>query len=313
MPPREPSPETHGSGWRAWVLATRPAFISVSVVGCLLGMAYSRHTGAELDAWLGLASLTGAVLVHAGVNVLNDYYDALNGTDDHNVDRLYPFTGGSRFIQNNVFTVAQTRAYGFILLAACATLGSVLCILTGWSLALLGAMGIFLGWAYSAPPLRLNSRGLGEICVGLGFGILIPLGADLVQQGVPDWRLPAVTLPFALLVTNILYLNQFPDRRADQLAGKRHLVVRLGARRARWLYLFMVLTALGVTVGQLLHGRLPSAAWFALLPIVAALWAAHLLARDWRHTSRLVNPIKLTIGAALGHGSVLATLLALTD
>ncbi len=311
MPPREPSPATLASPWRRYVLATRPAFLSVAVVAALLGSAYTPYSGGSIHLLLAVAVLAGAVLVQAGINVLNDYYDALNGTDANNVERLYPFTGGSRFIQNGIFTARQTRRYGVSLLAAAMILGAFLCARSGWSLALLGAAGIFVGWAYSAPPCRLNSRGLGEVCVALGFGVLIPLGADLVQQQELHGQLVLMASPFALLVTNILYINQFPDHRADAAAGKHHWVVRLGPRRARWVYLAGATAALGLACLLVLSGRLPTSGWIAVVPILGALWAAALLLRDWQYPHRLMTAIKLTIFAALAHGITLAAVLAL--
>ena len=44
------------------------------------------------EATLALLTLLLAVVAHAGVNVFNDYYDHLNGTDAANVDRLLGLT-----------------------------------------------------------------------------------------------------------------------------------------------------------------------------------------------------------------------------
>ncbi|MDO8811998.1 MAG: prenyltransferase [Gallionella sp.] len=98
-----------------------------------------------------------------GVNVLNDYYDALNGTDAQNTGRIFPFTGGNRFIQNGVLTLAQTRNFGFALLFGVALAEPWLMLRSAPQLWYVGLAGLFIGWAYSAPPFRLNSRGMGEL------------------------------------------------------------------------------------------------------------------------------------------------------
>ena len=70
-------------------------------------------------------------------------------------------------------------------------------------------------------------RGLGEIAVAIGFGPLMLLGAYVVQTGGVVTREPVVaSLPIALLVALILYVNEIPDRRGDARAGKRTLPVR---------------------------------------------------------------------------------------
>src|SRR3970040_263437 len=86
-----------------------------------------------------------------------------------------------------------------------------------------GRAGLFTAWAYSAPPLKLNSRGLGEACVAMGFG-LIAVGADYVQRAEFSLFPVVAVLPYALLVTNLLYINQFPELKADAATGKRHWV-----------------------------------------------------------------------------------------
>jgi len=113
------------------------------------------------------------------VNVLNDYYDALIGTDAINTERVFPYTGGSRFIQNGVLTLRETGIFGAGLMGLAAAGGLWLTLRSGPGLLLIGAAGMLIGWTYSAPPLMLNSRGWGEACVATGFA-LIAIGAGKV-------------------------------------------------------------------------------------------------------------------------------------
>lgn len=289
-----------------YVAATRPPFLLASLVPALIGIATAYHGGAAIHAVAALLTVIGAVVVHAGINVLNDYYDALNGTDDANTGRLFPFTGGSRFIQNGVLSREQTARYGFVLLGITALIGFALLPYAGSGLIAIGFAGLVIGWAYSAPPLALNSRGLGELCVAVGFGSLIPLGADFVQRGAFDLLPLYAGAPFALLVANLLYINQFPDRIADAAAGKHHWVVRLGPRRARWGYLLLVLAAYGGLLAMTLGGLLPLWCLLGLLALPLSLRAAFELVRYAETPARLVPAIQSTIGAMLGHGLLVA-------
>jgi 1,4-dihydroxy-2-naphthoate octaprenyltransferase len=306
----EPTAELLTNPIARYLLATRPPFLLASIAPCLIGLAVAYRDGAAPHVLLAVLTVLGAALVHAGVNVLNDYYDALNGTDAINTDRIFPFTGGSRFIQNGVLTPAETARYGVALLALGAALGVALAIASGPGLWLIGAAGLFLGWAYSAPPVSLNSRGLGELSVALGFGVLIPLGADYVQRGAFSWSPVVAALPYAALVANLLYINQFPDRRADEVAGKRHWVVRLGARRARWGYLALAVFAYTALVVAVVLHALPLAALVALLPALASFAAARDLLRHAETPERLAPAIQLTILAMIGHGLLLSAALA---
>ena len=101
-----------------YFVATRPAFLSVTFVGCLLGLASAAASGIRLDPALATLTLFFALVAHAGANVINDYYDALSGCDGANTERVFPFTGGSRFIQNGVLSLRATGVFGYALLAA---------------------------------------------------------------------------------------------------------------------------------------------------------------------------------------------------
>lgn len=303
----EPSPERLGNPLLRYFLATRPAFLTITLVGVLLGFATAWHAGLPFDVAAAALSLALAVLAHAGVNVLNDYYDHLNGTDAINSDRLFPFTGGSRFIQNGVLSPGQTLAYGLVLFLTVVLGGLWLIGHSGLGLFWIGLAGLFIGWAYSAPPLKLNSRGLGELCVAAGF-LLVVAGADFVQRGGFDGLPWLAGLPYALLVTNILYINQFPDRTADLAAGKRHWVARLSPERAAHGYGLILLLALGWLVGLVAGGRLPPWSLIALLAGLPALPAARELRRHAAEPARLAPAIRATIAAA----HLLAVLLALS-
>ncbi len=100
------------------LLATRPAFLSITLVAVLVGLATPVSQGIPIHAGLALASLAVALLAHAGANVLNDYHDHLNGCDAANTERVAPYTGGSRFIQDGRLTPEQTRRLALALLSA---------------------------------------------------------------------------------------------------------------------------------------------------------------------------------------------------
>lgn len=291
---------------RYW-LALRPGFLAASIVPVLLGTAAVAYRGGNIDLLLLLASVLAIALVHGGVNVLNDYYDEQNGTDRCNAQRIFPFTGGSRFIQNGVLGVDETFFYGVLLLVAAIALGLKLVWVSGTGLLWIGLAGLLLGWGYSAPPLRLNSRGMGEPAVAIGFGVLTPLGAWFVQTGHMDAYPVLVSLPLALLVMNILFINQFPDREADAASGKHHWVVRLGVDKAPWVYLAAVVVAAILLLLMVYMAMMPVLSLLGLLPLGLALRAGLWLRQQSRQPQALEPAIKMTIGSMVLYG-VISTL-----
>ena len=309
--PAEPSRAALPNVALRYLLATRPAFLSATLVAVLLGLAGAHANGVAIQALPALLTLVFALVAHAGANVLNDYYDALSGCDAANSERVFPFTGGSRFIQNGVLTPRQTAVFGWSLLGAVVPAGMWLAAHCGAGLLGIGLLGLVIGWAYSAPPLYLAGRGLGELAVTVGW-LLIVVGSDYVQRGGFSFMPLAAGLGYVLLLANLLYINQFPDWRADAQAGKRTLVVRLGRRHARWGYLALALGAHVWLLGCIALGALPNAALLAMLAAPLALHAAHGLWLHAEEPARLAPAIKQSIAAALIHGLLLAAAIAWT-
>lgn len=281
--------------WRTCVKMTRPGFLVITLVACLLGTSIAMASGYELSIWRALSTLLLALLMHAAANVLNDYYDAINGADQANLQGLFPFTGGTRFIQNGVVTVAQTLKLAFVLMLMVVPLGLLFAIYTGGGLLVLGALGLLFGWAYSAPPLALMTRGMGELTVGFTW-LLVVVGADYVQRGNFVVMPFAAALSYGVLIANILVINAFPDAPADAQVGKSTLVVRMGRRTMAFIYLGLVLFA---------HTfALTFSAW-SLTSLPLSLTAAFLLFINHEkihNVASLKSAILLTIAASVVHG-----------
>lgn len=292
-------------GWRTWFAATRPAFLGITAVAVFVGLAAAASEGLALDPLRALLTLAGALLVHAGANVVNDFHD--RHADAGNEDRIAPFTGGSRTIQDGVLGARAAAVYGYALLGAGALSGAWLALAGAPQLWWLGALGLALAIAYSAPPLRLSGRGQGEWVIAVAW-LLVVIGSDLVQRGGWSLRPLAAGASVALLVAAILLANGFPDRRADAATGKRTLVVLLGPARASLVYLGMVLAAHGWTAAMVAAGALPLPALLALasLPLSVAA-AARLIACADRQPFQVLRPaLAHTILAGHAHGLLLA-------
>lgn len=292
---------THLSA-RTLLAMTRPGFLVATLVACALGIAAAAaSSGSEHHPLRAVATLLLAALAHAGANVLNDYFDDLNGADAANTGRIFPFTGGARLIQQQQVTAPDTYRYALLLLGMTAAGGIGLTLISGPGLLIIGAAGLLIGWTYSAPPLQLMSRGLGEVAVALAWSLIV-VGAAYVQQQQFD-LLPALcAISYGLMAANILIVNGFPDAASDAQTGKRTLVVRLGPARAALAYGGFALAAHGWLAALLLQSALPVGAAWGLLSLPLSLLATLILWRDRDAPQRLTPAILLTIAAALVHG-----------
>jgi 1,4-dihydroxy-2-naphthoate octaprenyltransferase len=237
--------------------ATRPKFLPASVLPVLAGSAWGFSVAGQLD-WISfLLALGATVCVHAGANVLNDVGDDEIGTDPRNESRIYPYTGGSRFIQTGIMSRSGMFRLGVGLLVAASLAGVWLILREGTGILWFGLAGLLLAIAYSLGPLRLSGLGLGEAAVGIAFGILPVTGAAWVQSGVVDGQAVLYSLPVAIWVAAILLINEVPDIEADAASGKRTLPVRLGLGGTAILYLSMNGIAAADVIWLTVQGALP--------------------------------------------------------
>jgi 1,4-dihydroxy-2-naphthoate octaprenyltransferase len=251
--------------------ATRPKFFPASVLPVLAGTAWGFHVAGSLDTAVFLLALFATVCVHAACNVLNDVGDDSGGTDRQNEDRIYPYTGGSRFIQAGIMSGPEMARLGISLLALAAVAGLVLLLMKGVMVLYFGLAGIALGVLYSLGPVRLSALGIGETAVAIAFGVIPVAGAAWLQGAALDLSLLVYSVPVSLWVAAILLINEVPDLAADGATGKRTLPVRIGLGGTAILYALMNIAALAAFVWLSYTGALPLLA--PLVPIALVLLA----------------------------------------
>lgn len=291
---------------RRLLFATRPAFLSITAVGVALGLACAWRSHLPINGLTALVTLVFALFAHAGANVVNDFHD--RDTDAINTERLFPFTGGSRFIQNGVLSARAMALFGYGLLASVIPAGLWLIGQLGQGLFWIGLLGLFVGWAYSAPPLRLAGRGLGELAIVAGWGLVVT-GSDYVQRGAFELQPIIAGLVFGLMVANLLYINQFPDATADAAVGKLTVVARLGRRAAVGGYGAIALCAGFNLLAAVATGLFPPITLVAFLALIPSFQAGRLLSDNAEEPEALGSAIRKTAGAAHLFGLLLAAAL----
>ena len=211
-------------GW-LFLRTTRLPFLSATFVPVLLGLAVAALRD-DFSWWLAALTLVAAACVHLALNVANDIFDTLSGADEANVNPTQ-FSGGSRVVLYGLVRLRSLVLLSAGFYAVGLGIGIALAATRGWDLLWVGIAGALISIFYTAPPLRLVHRGLGEIAVGLGFGPIMTLGAYFVIAQEYALEPFLASLPVGILISLILYVNEVPDRPGDAAAGKRTLPVRL--------------------------------------------------------------------------------------
>jgi 1,4-dihydroxy-2-naphthoate octaprenyltransferase len=284
---------------------TRLPFLTATLVPVLLGILIAASHG-SFDLAAALLTIIGASFVQLGLNVANDVFDTLSGADDANVTPTQ-FSGGSRVIQYGLVSLRQMATLSTIFYVLAGLIGLVLLATHGsTALLVIGVVGFVVSLGYTAPPLKFVYRGLGEVAVALGFGPLMLLGAYVVQTGgALAWEPFVASIPVALLVALILYVNEIPDRRSDARAGKRTLPVRYAPATIITGYNVAVAAAMIVLVAGVLAGVLPVPVLAVLVTIPLALRVSRGLAPNYDNPYGLMAIMGINVQLHLRAGLLL--------
>ncbi len=255
----------------------------------------------------GSFSLSGFILVlilgiglHTATNVYNDIYDTLQGSDKINVHRN-EFSGGSGVLISHPELLPKMvrLARSGLMLALGATIGLMLTVHYRfwpylWGLYVLSA---FFSKYYTAAPVQLGYRGLGEISVWFAFGPMAILVAS-VSQNVGFHPVVLVAMPATGISTlTILLIGQMIDLPADRATGKLGCVARLGIARVRYLYLAVqLILVLDVVALFSVMGMRSWPMLFCLLPyavLLPTIW--NTLYREYENPSALKKAAKTNV------------------
>jgi len=285
-----------------WVVKLRAPFFTADLAPVCLGAAIAWARAGAFNLWYFLLTLIGAICINAGANMTNDYFDHTWGSDEINTEFANPFTGGSRLIQMGLVKPKTFLWQGLFFFVVAILIGLALTFTRGLWVLWLGIIGLLTGFFYTAPPIRLARTGLGELLVGLNLGPLMVLGSAYVQTQEVSWEPLIASLPVGILITLVLWINQFQDMQADAAVGKNHWVVRLGRRRAVTVYgLLLAAVYLSLTAG-VLFGAVAPFALLGLLTLPLAIRAYRVARVHYAHPRELTPANAATIQIHLATG-----------
>ncbi len=246
-----------------WFQAIRAFSLTASVTPVLVGTAIAARAGFFSGPRLFLA-LLGAIAIHIGTNLINDYYDHVKGVDT--ADSL----GSSKVIQQGLLSARAVWWGGVGAMAIGAGFGLWLVYLCGWPILALGVPSVAAGYFYTASPVSLAYLALGELTVFIFMGPVIVLGAYYVMALSFAWPALIASLPIAFLVTAILHANNIRDIESDRTHHKFTMANLLARRVANLELVALDAAAYATTIAGALFGGLPWTVLLALLTVPRA-------------------------------------------
>src|SRR4030067_482613 len=279
---------------KAWVMLPRFQFLPLTIILVSLGTAIASYEGYFHLVHFLLAML-GSILVHMTVNVINDYHDYVDGID-LNTQRT-PFSGGSGVLPLNLLKPKQAFWFGTICLLIAMVIGFYFVMVKGWLLFPLLLLAGFSAYFYN---VYLSKWHMGEIFAGLCFGPLLVLGSYYVQTGRYSWETLVASLAPGILTSNLLFLNEFPDREADQKGGRRHLVITMGKRSASTLFAASLIASYLCIIIGVLTKILPLVTLIGLMTIGLGWKTAKGALTYYNDTSQLIPVLGSNVITILG-------------
>ena len=235
-----------------WLIMTRTAVTPMTLTSGLIGGLLASH--ASHPNWLYFAlALVGLWLAHASNNLTNDYFDLVNGVDTASAPRAlyapHPVLAGWLSRSQLMLAIVVLNLIG-------AAIMGILFIVRGWPVVAFAVAGLFISVFYVAPPLRLKHHGLGEPGVFIVWGPLMVCGTYYVTAGELPASIWLASIPYAILVTTVLFGKHIDKISYDSARNVRTLPVILGEHRALLFNEAMMVLFYVVTVGLVLTGVL---------------------------------------------------------
>lgn len=254
-----------------WVAGARPRTLPTSLVPVVVGAAAARPVP-TLWGRLALCAVV-ALALQVGTNYANDYADGVRGTDARRVGPL-------RLVASGLATPSAVRSAALVAFGIAGVAGLWLAALTSWWLLAVGAAALAAGWGYTGGPRPYGYVGLGEPFVFVFFGLVATAGTTFCLTGHVTGLAVTAGASMGLFACGLLDANNLRDIDGDVVAGKRTVAVRLGRRRAGYVYVGLVAAGLAVAAA--------CAAWrpAALLALVAVPLA--------------IVPVRTVLGGAAG-------------
>jgi 1,4-dihydroxy-2-naphthoate polyprenyltransferase len=202
----------------------RPQFIISGLALFIFGASWAVLLGAPFSLSRALLGYLVLLPAHLSVSYSNDFFDV----DVDKYDKHTFFSGGSGVLVDHPELRKPAKWTALFLILLSLALGIVFQIVFTFPIWFIGliVMGNLLGWFYSAPPLKLAYRGLGELAMVLCIGLMIPGFGYLVAGGqiIPDAFL--FCIPLMLYGLAFILSVEIPDMESDRLGKKWTWVAR---------------------------------------------------------------------------------------
>ena len=293
-----------------WFGLSRPPFHTVGILPFILGTVLAYKFTSSVSIAVFLLGVLAVILIMLSTYHAGEYFDY---QEDYISHRFYKsnFSGGSGVTQEGILPRSVPFWTSIISFILAGFIGLILQFYfqTGTYTLVLGCLGAFPGFFYSAKPIRLVQRGFGEIFIGFCYGWLPVASAYYIQTATIDPIIHWLGIPIGFTIFNVILLNEFPDYIADNSAGKRNLLNRLGKKTGMIIYVTLSLLASLAVLASPLWGIPFQVLYFYLPVLIISLFIVVMMLRG-KYEDRKMLQILCALNIAVNLGTSLTYILA---
>jgi len=248
------SPETGRTSVKGLLILSRLPFLSPGLAALLTGTGIAIRMDHDYEPGLVGISFIGMAFIMLATYYFNEYYDY---EGDLINKKFTKFSGGSRAIPDHEVPRPVARAAGWISVAVLVAVAITYMVLyfDDYPLLLpLALFGGFCGIFYSSPPFQWSYMGLGEVLIGICYGVLTVVSGFYLVSGEMNPEMVLIAVPASLTIFGVIVVNEFPDYEADRAVSKKTIVVRFGPERAAKIFAAAMLLAYPTMLASMLVG-----------------------------------------------------------
>ncbi|CCQ11604.1 UbiA prenyltransferase [Pseudoalteromonas luteoviolacea B = ATCC 29581] len=244
--------------------AIRPPFLILAPICVQTGLAAAYFQGYSIAVDIAILCVIAALCGAIWVNALNEVQDFASGLDF--LTKRTPFSGGSGLLVKAPYLERMVKSWVWLSGILTISIGIILCYLSTWLLLPLGGLGALIVLFYTN---TLNRHPwLCLFAPGVGFGLLMTIGAYVASTGSYSLFSLAVGVVVFLPVCNLLLVNQIPDIEADKQIGRQHLAIAYGVDMAITVYAVSSIFSMILLLSLVLSGVLPALSSLVVIPML---------------------------------------------
>ena len=288
--------------FKYWILAVRPWAFPASTMPVVVSVSYvfyHQQSLMQIDWWYGLLALIGVMFLHAGGNLISDYYDYKYG-----IDQKDSF-GGERLLVQEIFQPSTYLWYGLTLVAIASAIGFYLTYHTGINLLWIGLSGVLGALFY----YTLKARALGDLLIFILYGPMVGLGTAYVLTSQLMWEVLLLNVPVAMLVVNILHANNTRDIQRDSQAHIKTQAMLLGIKGSKIQYVVLALGSYLMVILMNAVGMIHPITLITLISVPMAIRNIKLMLKTTAETPEVIKDLDAMSAQLVMTFSMLFTIL----